>query len=77
MTAQVLTYKYQLRPTPRQYRALEAILEQQRQLYNAALAERIDAYQKAGITISEAHQSKSLTQIRGDDPAYATVQRRI
>jgi putative transposase len=77
MTAQVLTYKYQLRPTPRQYRALEAILEQQRQLYNAALAERIDAYQKAGITISEAQQSKSLTQIRGDDPAYAMVQRRI
>lgn len=77
MTTQVLTYKYQLRPTPRQYRALEAILEQQRQLYNAALAERIDAYQKAGITISEAQQSKSLTQIRRDDPAYAMVQRRI
>ena len=70
MTAQVLTYKYQLRPTPRQYRALEEILEQQRQLYNAALAERIDAYRKAGLTISEAQQSKSLTQIRGDDPAF-------
>jgi putative transposase len=77
MTAQVLTYKYQLRPTPRQYRALDAILEQQRQLYNAALAERIDAYQKGGITIGEGQQSKSLTQIRNDDPAYAMVQRRI
>ena len=77
MTGQILTYKYQLRPTRRQCRALDAILEQQRQLYNAALAERIDAYQKGGITIGETQQSKSLTQIRNDDPAYAMVQRRI
>lgn len=77
MIVQVLTYKYQLRPTSRQYRALEEILEQQRQLYNAALAERIDAYQKGRITISDAQQSKSLTQIRKDDPAFAMVQRRI
>src|ERR1700756_728929 len=72
---QVLTYTYQLHPTRRQYRALEAILEQQRQLYNAALAERIDAYQKARLTISETHKSKSLTQIRCDAPAFAIVRR--
>ena len=39
-----LTYRYRLLPTKRQHRALETILELQRQLYNAALEERIDAY---------------------------------
>ncbi len=73
----VLTYKTQLRLTRRQYRAFEAILEQQRLLYNAALEERIGAYDKAGLTITEAQQSKSLTVIRSEDPAFARVQRRI
>ena len=40
----ILTYRFRLLPTRRQYRALEAILESQRQLYNAALQERIGAY---------------------------------
>lgn len=47
----LLTYKYRLNPTRRQHRALEAVLEQQRQLYNAALAERIESYQKSALVI--------------------------
>jgi putative transposase len=107
---QVLTIKCRLQPTRAQRRALEGIVEQQRQLYNAALAERIGAYRKwadakreivwrddAGkdnkggyvsrhlakiavpkdANISVFGQSKSLTQIRADDPAFAGVQRRI
>lgn len=65
----LLTYKYRLNPTRAQHRALEMILEQQRQLYNAALAERIDCYAKTGVGITEAAQSRSLTVIRADDPA--------
>lgn len=42
----LLTYKYRLCPEARQHRALERILEQQRQLYNAALEERIEAYRQ-------------------------------
>ena len=72
----LLTYTYRLNPEKRQHRALERILEQQRQLYNAALEERILAWAK-GRSISEADQSRSLTQIRADDPAFAGVQRRI
>lgn len=72
----LLTYKYRVNPTRAQHRALENILEQQRQLYNGALEERIEAYRK-GVTISEAAQSKSLTLIRRDDPLFAGVQRRI
>jgi putative transposase len=45
----ILTYHYRLLPTKQQHRALEAILESQRQLYNAALEERIDAYRKASV----------------------------
>src|SRR5258706_6724594 len=40
----ILTYVYRVLPTKRQHRALEAILESQRHLYNAALQERIEAY---------------------------------
>lgn len=77
VATQVLTYKFRLNPERRQHRALERILEQQRQLYNAALEERIEAWLKAGKSITEIDQSRSLTVIRRDDPAFATVQRRI
>jgi putative transposase len=55
-------------PTKQQHRALEAILESQRQLYNAALEERIDAYRKAGMTRSYIDQTKALTEWRQSDP---------
>ncbi len=73
----LLTYKYRINPEKRQHRALERILDQQRQLYNAALEERIDAFRKLRRTISDVDQSRSLTAIRADDPSYASVQRRI
>lgn len=73
----LLTYKYRLNCEARQHRALERILEQQRQLYNAALEERIECYRKTGKSLNDIDQSKSLTLIRADDPAFALVQRRI
>lgn len=73
----ILTYRVRLQPTRQQRRALEAILEQQRQLYNAALEERIECYRKTGQSLNDVAQSKSLTVIRADDPAFAGVQRRI
>lgn len=73
----ILTYKFRLNPERRQHRALEQILEQQRQLTNAALEERIECYRKTGRSISEVEQSRSLTIIRADDQAFADVQRRI
>ena len=64
----ILTYHYRLLPTKQQHRALEAILESQRQLYNAALEERIDAYRKANVTRTYFDQTKALTVWRQDDP---------
>ncbi len=42
----LLTYKYRLITPRRTRRRLEALLEDQRLLYNAALEERIDCYRK-------------------------------
>ena len=64
----ILTYRYRLLPTKRQHQALESILESQRQLYNAALEERIDAYRKAGLSRSYIDQTKALTEWRQSDP---------
>jgi putative transposase len=60
-------------PDRRQHRALEAILESQRQLYNAALQERIDAYRKAGITRAYFDQTKALTEWRQSDPEASAL----
>jgi len=62
-----ITFQYRLLPTRRQHRALEALLESQRQLYNAALEERIGAHRKAGRTVTYFDQTKSLTGWRNDD----------
>ena len=63
----MLTYRYRVLPTKRQHRALERILEDQRQLYNAALEERIDAYRKARIARTYVDQCKALTEWRRCD----------
>jgi len=69
----LLTYRYKLKPTWAQYRALDRILEAQRQLYNAALQERIEAWRKAKVSISKIDQNKSLTQIRAADETYRAL----
>jgi putative transposase len=69
----ILTYNYRLLPSRQQHRALEAILESQRQLYNAALEERIDAYRKAHVTRTYFDQTKALTQWRHEDPEASAL----
>ena len=64
----IVTYRYRLLPTKRQHRVLEQILESQRQLYNAALEERIDAYRKTAVMRTYIDQTKALTEWRRSDP---------
>ena len=73
----ILTCCYRLLPSKRQHRALERILEQQRELYNAALEERIDAYRKAGVTRSFIDQCKALAEWRRGDPDAAALPSRL
>ena len=69
----MLTFQYRLLPTKRQHRALEAILESQRQLYNAALEERIGAYRQTGATLTCFDQFRSLTQWRRQDTDASAI----
>ena len=62
-----IVHRYRLLPRVNQHRALERILESQRQLYNAALEERIDAYRKAGLTLRYFDQSRGLSEWRASD----------
>jgi len=66
-----LTYKYRLLPNKCQHAALAAICESQRQLYNAALQERIDCYRKTAKSRSYIDQCKALTECRRDLPEMA------
>ena len=69
----ILTYQYRVMPSKAQHQALAKILENQRQLYNAALEERIGAWKKTSISISMNDQTKSLTLIRKFDQDYGDL----
>ncbi|TKD35133.1 hypothetical protein FCG41_18330 [Azotobacter chroococcum] len=62
---------YQLYPSQQQGTLLLALLRSHQQLYNAALEERISAWQKQTLSISYADQCKSLTVIRQAMPEWA------
>jgi hypothetical protein len=66
------TFKYQLNPTLSQERAMGFVLRRCRELYNAALQERRDAWQKCGVRITTASQSAQLPAIKRSGPNTAT-----
>ena len=61
-------YKFLLRPTAKQVAILEACLEDHRQLYNAALEERREAWKGHAASVSYYHQATQLSEIRKADP---------
>src|SRR5258705_14017448 len=58
------TFKYKLKPTPKQEQALAFVMRRCRELYNAALQERRDAWQNCGMSITIANQSAHLPEIK-------------
>lgn len=66
VTTQMLTYKTRLLPSRGQHEKLRAALDHTRDLYNAALAERIDCYRKTGKGRSWQDQCKGLAELRSD-----------
>ena len=68
---QILTYKYRLLPSKGQHARLRAALDHSRDLYNAALEERIDCYRKTGRSRSRFAQMRALTELRAD-PEWTT-----
>ena len=67
----IRTFTYTAQLSKGCHRNLEEFLNQETLLWNCALQERIEAYNKAGRTISLYDQQKSLTQIRGDDDWFS------
>jgi putative transposase len=64
-------YVFRLRPTARQHVALAACVEAHRELYNAALQERRDAWSHNKTRVNYGDQSAQLTDIRDARPDQA------
>jgi putative transposase len=64
-------YKFRLRPTARQHVALGQCLASHRELYNAALQERRDAWRLRGVGVAYGDQSAQLKEIRRIRPDVA------
>jgi putative transposase len=67
------TFKEKLRPTPAQERTLEAVLWRCRELYNAALEQRITAWQRRRVSISRFEQEAELKATRAEFSDYAAI----
>jgi putative transposase len=64
-------YVFRLRPTERQHTALAACVESHRELYNAALQERRDAWAASKTRVNYGDQSAQLSEIRSVRPDVA------
>jgi putative transposase len=71
------TYKYKLRPTPEQERMLEHTLMLCRHVYNAAVEERGEAWQKCGVSVNYYEQKAELPGIKEAMPEYAEVHSQV
>jgi putative transposase len=76
-TASRKTYKEKLRPTPAQERALDDVLWRCRELYNAALEQRVTAYQRRHVSLSRYEQEAELKAIRAALLEYAAIHSHI
>jgi putative transposase len=71
------TFKYKLLPTPEQEQTMAFVLRRCRELYNAALQERRDAWQKCHKNITCTHQSAELPAIKEVRPEYHDVHSQV
>ncbi len=67
------TYKEKLRPTPAQERALDEVLWRCRVLYNAALEQRVAAWERCRVSVTRFQQEPELKAIRAEFPEYAAL----
>jgi putative transposase len=70
------TFKYKLNPTPDQERVMAFVVRRCRELYNAALEERREAWQRCGVSVTLADQSAQLPEIKEVRPNTATFTRK-
>ena len=71
------TFKYKLKPTPQQERTMAFVLRRCRELYNAGLEERREAWRKCGVSITAAGQSAQLPEIKEARPEYRDIHSQV
>jgi len=71
------TFKYKLAPTAEQTGALEFVVRRCRELYNAGLQERCEAWHKCRVSITLASQSAQLPAIKEVRPEYRDVHSQV
>jgi putative transposase len=67
------TYQYKLKPSPQQERMLDRVLMLCRQVYNAAISERREAWRMRGVSVTYYQQKAELPGIKEAMPEYAEV----
>ena len=70
-------YKFRLYPTKKQEAKLFWTLNRCRELYNAGLSERKDAYRMAGKSISYYAQKRDLPEIKAIRPEYHDIHSQV
>ena len=71
------SFKYRLYPTGKQARTLQWTLDRTRELYNAALQERRDAYRMAHKSITYYDQSVQLPEIKAIREEYKDIHSQV
>ena len=70
-------YKYRLYPTKKQAIRLQEVLDRCRELYNAALQERRDAYRMCHVSIGYNQQAAQLPEIKAIRSEYADIHSQV
>src|SRR6266481_8076931 len=70
-------YKFRLYPTKKQAQVLQWTLDRARELYNAALQERRDAYRMAGTSITYYDQANQLPEIKDIREEYNDIHSQV
>ena len=73
----IKSYKFFLKPSKAQAAKLENTLNLCRELYNAALQERRDAWKLNRINITRFDQDKQLPEIKQTNPEYTEVHSQV
>jgi putative transposase len=66
-------YRYRLYPTHKQIATLEWILRRSKELYNAALEERSEAYRMCGVSVTFKMQDAQLPEIKEERPEFQEI----
>jgi putative transposase len=71
------TYKFKLKPTAEQEWMLDRTLMLCRHVYNAAVEERREAWQKCGVSVGYYQQKAELPPIKAEMPEYSEVHSQV